>query len=185
MTLAALLALQDYYPMREGHVWTYAVEIDGRAEELKKSVVGKETIGGRECLVIEDEGFKGHLRKQYVRRTADSVELVRARIEIRDPVVWLRLPPKKADTWTSRLLTPREEDGGSLTFEVKDEEEVEVPAGKFKAWRIELTGVSGENRMTATLWLAPDTGEVRRTVKVVEGGRTLYDMDLRLKAFRR
>jgi hypothetical protein len=152
MILALLLLTQDpYYPLAEGHTWTY-VDADGK-EHVRK--VASYDAGKKEYR-IEDtlmkEGF-----------TLDAEGL-----RHRGRALWIKLPPKKGESW--------EDAKEKVKGAVEDEEDVEVPAGKFKAWRVQVTTPA----FALTLWLAKDVGEVKRVVKL--GERSL---SLSLKAFRK
>jgi hypothetical protein len=69
------------------------------------------------------------------------------------PSMLLKTPLKAGTKWESNA-------GGR--YEATKEEEVEVPAGRFRAVRVEL--VQGDRKMT--LWFAPGVGQI----KTVEAG---------------
>jgi hypothetical protein len=151
MPLLALLLTQDpHYPLAEGHAWTY-LGSDGK--EYVRKVASYD--GGTKLYRIEDplmnEGF-----------SVDGEGL-----KHRGKTLWIKLPPKKGEAW--------EDAKEKVKGAVEDEEEVEVPAGKFKTWRVKV----GTPAFELTLWLAKGVGEVKRSIKL--GERT---MTLSLKAFR-
>jgi hypothetical protein len=85
-----------------------------------------------------------------------------------NPTQILRLPMKEGESWTHELQPPA---GAALpagfvlpktTYTVVKEEEVVVPAGKFKAIRVEMeSSQNGERRSGTTNWYAPGVGLVK------------------------
>jgi hypothetical protein len=70
----------------------------------------------------------------------------------------LKLPYKEGTTWTSDNVKP----GDKLTYTVGKQEEVEVPAGKYKAIGVEvvLEELGGETKKT-TYWYAAGIGLIK------------------------
>jgi hypothetical protein len=62
------------------------------------------------------------------------------------PSLLLKTPPKVGARWAV----------GAARYEVTGEEDVEVPAGKFKAVRVKLT-----DGAESTLWFAPNVGVIK------------------------
>jgi len=85
------------------------------------------------------------------------------------PVARLKLPAKAGDEWDSTPANAKLGDVTGRTNKVIGEEEVEVPAGKFKAVRVDTTiSLSGE-RFVVSHWYAPGVG----VVKMVKGKRSV------------
>lgn len=86
------------------------------------------------------------------------------------PCCMLRLPYRSGDTWevnnSAFCATP-------VKFTVGDEEEVEVPAGKFKAIRIEAVCEQDGKTARLTHWAAPGVGIVKSVNKVGDELRTI------------
>ncbi len=70
----------------------------------------------------------------------------------------LKLPYKEGTTWTSEDVKP----GDKLTYTVVKQEEVEVPAGKYKAVGVDvvLEELGGETK-TSTYWYAAGIGLIK------------------------
>ena len=88
----------------------------------------------------------------------------------------LRLPAKEGDTWTSQPQPP----AGAAPINAKQiytigkEEDVEVPAGKFKAIRVETESfVEDEKRASASAWYAPGVGLVKSVTRLGTNERTM------------
>lgn len=170
IVLAILAVQQDYYPLKEGTTWTYATE-DGK--ETVKKVGTKKNIDGVEgvevhgfgpwgvfqqeptCMVLAREGMKIHLR------------------EFKD-ILWLKLPLKEGEKWKS----------GPFDVEVLAEEEVEVPAGRYRTFKVRARfgdpeGTAGE----WTTWYAAGVGEVQSTVTVAKRKKAPQTITRSLKKF--
>jgi hypothetical protein len=84
----------------------------------------------------------------------------------------LRLPAKVGDTWTWE----QEEPGfapAKLTWTIAKWEEVEVPAGKFQALRVDSKLESPRTpTLTGTYWYAPGIGVVKSVLNTSTGEQT-------------
>jgi hypothetical protein len=70
----------------------------------------------------------------------------------------LKLPYKEGTTWTSEDVKP----GDKLTYTVGKQEEVEVPAGKYKAIGVEVVlEESGGETKKFIYWYAPGIGLIK------------------------
>lgn len=95
------------------------------------------------------------------------------------PVSWLKVNAKPGDTWEGKF------DGGVelITFTRGEEEEVEVPAGKFKAIRLDTLWVTAKFRQTirTSHWVAPEVGMVKGVSN--SGGGPKDNIVCELKSF--
>jgi hypothetical protein len=92
--------------------------------------------------------------------------------DLPDPRPDLRLPAKAGDAWTWReeapLFAP-----AKFTWTVGKWEEVDVPAGKFQALRVELELESGRPpARTGTYWYAPGLGVIKSVLNTSTGVQT-------------
>jgi hypothetical protein len=97
------------------------------------------------------------------------------RKDIEKPWPLLKYPIKKADTWVHDLNVTGGGDSATIEMTVEDEEEVAVPAGKYKAWRVSMKCKEKKEKgvdVLLTMWFAPDVGEVKRTVRITRDGET-------------
>lgn len=172
----------DYFPVAQGMVWTYEAT-GGAAQEISKAVTGMETVGGRDCFVIRDEGMSGFLATMHVWRGADAVHLLKARFELQ-PLVWLKLPLRAGDAWTSELITTSGQRGGTMKFTVVGQEDVQTPSGAYKAMRVDVVGETEGPTLNMSMWLAPGVGEVKRTTRLDSGSSKGETTVMTLKAFK-
>lgn len=168
MTLLLLAALQDYYPLAEGHTWTYQVTGNPDATETVKKVSGKEKVGELDCFVVEDSGMGGDMQKMILSADKDGLWVRRMRRELKDPWMWLKLPLAKGNVWKSTLASAETDRTATLEFVAGDEEEIKVPAGSYKTRRVTMTGSERKSTIELIMWLAPDVGEVKRRVTITK-----------------
>jgi hypothetical protein len=182
MIVAILAMAQEWYPLGEGHAWTYE---DAEGKSVVKRVTGVEKDGDADAFVVEDRGYPGDLRLQVLRPLADELRVVRMRRTLKYPVSWLKLPLEKGRRWTAELRQSEGNDTATLDFSVAGEDVVEVPAGRFKATRVDAVGIEdGKSALLKlSIWLAPGTGEVKRTILVEARGKVELNRTLVLKSF--
>ena len=78
--------------------------------------------------------------------------------ELAQPVIVLQLPGKEGNTWELN----------GMTYKVGKEEEIEVPAGKFKAVSVTMEQERGAVKQKTTSWYAPKVGLIK-TVMILNG----------------
>jgi hypothetical protein len=102
-------------------------------------------------------------------------------------VTWIRLPLRKGATWASEFRAAEGEDRAVFEFTVAGEETVETPAGAFQALRLDGKGEEDgkDGLVSISSWLAPDVGEVKRTVRLAQKGGKEVSRTLELVRFDR
>jgi hypothetical protein len=180
--LAVVLWGQEWYPLGEGHAWTYE---DAEGRSVVKRVTGVEKDGDADAFVVEDRGYPGDLRLQVLRPLPGELRVVRMRRGLKAPVSWLKLPLEKGRRWSADLRQAEGSDAARLDFNVAGEDDVEVPAGRFSAVRVDAAGTDDgkSTLLRLSVWLAPGTGEVKRTILVEKRGKVELDRTLVLKSF--
>ena len=168
---------QTLIPMAEGTMWNYELVQEKPSSELDLTEPNERThfnvtyrLGGNESIDNKD------LRRLEIYRgnELESVDLIA--VEERGIVCPARTDPRGAVTKLvppqTMIAAPVEKgtrwkfDGAigetkvSQNYEITGEEEIEVPAGKFRAWRIHCEQTSPT---TATIdrWFVRGTGFVR------------------------
>lgn len=117
----------------------FRVEVERGASVARRGVVDQVNVSAKGLIVI-----------QFGNRSIDP------------PRPELRLPAKAGDAWDWEAASADGAPTRKLKFKVIGEEEVEVPAGKFKAIRVEQE--SEVNGKTAKFeeWYAPNVGLVKK-----------------------
>jgi len=152
-----------YYPTKEGDKLVYEMTSPvGTAMEITELVTKVEKKDGALIVSIERNlGGKSALPSQFsisekgVSRIATSGRVLPV------PIPLLNLTTKPGDTWTYEPDTGGGGPARMTTYRMGKEEDVEVPAGKFKAVRVESEQQLGANVYKATLWYAPGVGLVK------------------------
>jgi hypothetical protein len=146
-----------YYPTQKGAKWVYHFNGD----DAPLVVTGVEEKDG---AVIVSEEFRTNLATQPVVRTKVSVSgkglfLVAALDRAVDPPIGLlKLPHKPGNKWENTGRNPDRTE----TCTAFGPEEVEVPAGKYQAIRVEAEFAIGGKPYRSTAWYAPGVGLVRK-----------------------
>lgn len=156
---------QNYYPLQVGNKWEYRVEVAGNSAKAVSSITKMEIIDGTgtslarlEALVNNNVVATEHLR-------VDGKGVFRHRNnnqEINPPICLLKYPAKAGDKWSGDITVGKEK--GKYDCETK-EENVEVPAGKFKALKVTVTLQAKGQNVTTAYWFAKDVGFVKQTVE--------------------
>ncbi len=150
-----------YYPVREGTKLVYEAGTEHGTEERTVTVARVEDKGGAFRVSVTRDGKDAGTTAVEV-SGAGVFRVAGGEGEGLLPL--LKLPAKPGDSW----LTEMDLGGGrvvAVVFRIANEEEVEVPAGKFKAVRVEMSGLGdGGCPVPPTVcWYAPGVGVVKRT----------------------
>lgn len=160
---------KSYYPLNAGNKWTYQIESDNIPKGSAKLVnqiakiekidnvslarletTAKDRIAATEHLSVNEKGIFRHRYNG---------------VEITPPICLLKFPIKKNDSWKTESVTGKEK----VKMACKsDEEEIEVPAGKFKTVKVVLDAevVDAGIIVSTTYWFASRTGIVKQHVNI-------------------
>jgi hypothetical protein len=167
-----------YYPLKVGNKWTY------KSGEIKITVqVTKfEDVNKQNCAVLEMSGgnIKSPLVEKVAVTTNDGVygvyRYVAAGQEVKPPVLVLKLPPKKDDTWkVNSMVGPEKLTGSFMTGEVA---ELKVLDKTYKNV-VTVTGADFDangQKLSLTYYFAKDVGMIKQTIKV-GGGDVVLELD--------
>jgi hypothetical protein len=166
------------------------VEVKGRGVIRQRGVVAWELERDDEGVVqvefqeIGEEGTLLHVLRQ------GQVEQ-----HFSPPLLLLPAAPEVGDSWMGRSDVQIFGAGGDAVVatalsrrgDVVEEVEVEVPAGRFAAYRVRVVQRSGEGEemveVMETSWLAPGVGLVKSVVERVQGGVLGRRTTVELKSF--
>lgn len=157
-TVAAL-----YYPSK---VRDKRVYLNGKYEQTFVVTAVDEKDGAK--IVTVSEVFKtGPQPQQYVTVTVSDKGVYRIGDyagKYDTPMCVIKLPHVAGETWKANLpgQSPLARYLGAFT--TGPVEQVEVPAGKFKAIRIDYDGPKDGRQFRQTFWFAPDVGMVKTVV---------------------
>lgn len=159
---------QHPYPVEPGTEWAYQTlqkRNDGSFSErwMKMRIISAQKLGdGVTEAVLERESPNGPMPTTRIRVHPDKVVLTRLASSPDGPsLTILKLPPAVGETWPGRPYA----NGNQETIAAQGWEDVTVPAGTFRAWRVDQTVTYAQGGSdTLNYWYAPGVG----TVKMVE-----------------
>src|SRR4051794_13835172 len=127
-----------YHPTREGTKRVYENRVGDSAAEFAELVTKVEAKGGGFRVTTSREMNRGGTATIVTDVSANGVfRVANGGAELPEPLPLLKLPAKPGDTWEATRPGPPGEAVVTTTYTVGKEEEVEVPAGKFKAIPVE------------------------------------------------
>jgi hypothetical protein len=160
----------DYFPLKAGTKWVFQVDQGGKKLKFSNQIAKVESTDGKSLALLETT-VNGEVT-ETVHLAATDKGIFRHRIngiELTPPVCFLKYPLKKDDTWETESTIGNEP--LKIKGKVFDAEDVTVPAGKYKAFRVELETSAAGMRATTTFWFAPDVGVVKQSAE--NGGKTI------------
>ncbi len=165
LTAANDEAKPDYYPLKVGTKWHYEVTANGEKKNVTNAIAKIETIDGKSLSRLETTIMDQVKATEHLTVTDKGV--FRNRInetEISPPVCLLKFPVKDGESWESEVKIGTEK----VTFKAKagKEEDVTVPAGKYKAVTSELEVMAGNVNVKTRYWFAKDVGVVKQTMEI-------------------
>jgi hypothetical protein len=150
-----------YFPTREGTRRAYELQARGTTYEHTEVVTRVEKKGAGFRVTTGQEVAPGAILKTVTDVSARGVYLVEFAGKVHaDPVPLLKLPAKAGSSWTVEKQIPAGRGTATFTYTIGEVEEVKVPAGRFKAIRVEETA-EPVLRHRATRWYAPGVGLVK------------------------
>ena len=160
------LAATPYYPLKVGTRWQYKVG----ANSIAVKVVKHEKVGDVNCALLETTRDDQVLAAEHIGVKADGIyRYTIGPFKPDPPFRILKLPAKKGDTWQVDTKIGAQEIKGSFSV---TEEEVTVPAGKYKALSVVSKGLEtpdGNGNMVKLVfkfWFAEKAGMVKQTVQI-------------------
>jgi hypothetical protein len=174
LAAAAGLAAQDklketpYFPLQVGTTWHY------RAGDSKSiiRVVRHEKIGDTLCALLQTKRGDKVVGSEHVAVAADGVYrhdlTVTAEKSVtqtlKPPMLVLKLPPKKGDTWKI------DSKGDGKTFRggfLVDEQQITVPAGTYQTFRVASQDLEVNSlKPIITTFFAEGIGMVKQIIEV-------------------
>ncbi len=149
-----------YLPTAVGESRVLVSTRNGKATETTEWVTAVETKGGMTVVSFARE--EGGPTMYRYGASADGMFRVSSGKSVDDPPHrLLKLPPKEGETWEAESPTVPGGAAPALKYTTGKEEEVEVPAGKFKAVRVEVEIQTDVGVDRATYWHAPGAGTVK------------------------
>ncbi len=153
----------DYYPLAVGAKWIYKVAAGDAAQEHTMTVTKIETSGGQTVARI-DNTVAGKRGGADVIAVSDKGVFRRGPppVAFNPPICLLKYPVQVGDSWNDTVKVGSETVKAS--HRVASLDEVETPAGKFKAVKVIGVTETGGQKVETTYWFADGVGVVKQTV---------------------
>jgi hypothetical protein len=153
-----------YYPVKDGAKRVMEMVTTGKF--VGSAVVAVDTVtkveakGGKYRVTVERVTSDRETKEKPLVTVYEVADKGLARVtsggkDLPEPVVMLKLPAKTGETWT------RGDSATKTTLTTGKEEEVEVPAGKFRAIPVTAEFDRGGQPTKTTVWYAPEVGMVK------------------------
>jgi hypothetical protein len=154
----------DYFPLKPGTKWSYELNQGGKKLKISSQIAKVEETNGKSTAVLETTMNGEVASTEHLAATEKGVFRHRVNgIELSPPVCFLQYPLKKGESWETSSTLANEQ--LKVKGKVIDSEEVTVPAGTYKAFRVEIETSAAGLRSTTTFWFAPDVGVVKQATE--------------------
>jgi hypothetical protein len=171
------LSADGYYPLRDKMKWTYKMQ-DTTIEVQVTKVGEKFSAEFPDCTQVDTLVNGKVVASELYAFKPDGVYRVKVKEDkIDPPVAVLKLPVKKDAAWEVNSKVGTQTVKG--TFKVKAEaDDVDTPAGKFKAVLVEGTDMDvAGTKTTVRTWFVKDKGVVKLSYKVDQANEAILTLD--------
>ncbi len=165
----------DYYPLKEGHKWKYIVyEVTGKGKKFYQEVTvsGTDNYKGKEYIILQQNDYRGKIRSFCIKDTTGiywkkigaSKKITPEASSIFTPPISILIFPIKVGTewnWEGTLKIALINKKIKMHCKVVGEEEIEVPAGKFKCIKIHIHQLRSDEVSDEYGWYAPGIGQIK------------------------
>lgn len=167
MIFAASSKKTDYFPLKVGNIWKY--DIVGTKGKIIVKVTGIKKIDKKDCYKLETSIDKNILIVEYMYKSGNDILENKVAVISNEKLNAFLLKPEKkiitnplnvGDCWVYK----GKDIGSNNSMQTKKavkEELVQVPAGKFKATRVNTNIIENGQKIDKTTWYAAGIGPVK------------------------
>jgi hypothetical protein len=151
----------ELFPLAVGNRWTY--RIVGQDDKLVVTAAGYERVGN-----VNTTRLEGRLRDRLIAsehvaaRKEGALRYRNDGADIDPPLPICKFPPARYLTWEAEYKVGDKKT--AIAYEC-DEQEVEVPAGKYHAISVHSEITEGAMKLKNTCWYAPRVGLVKQLIE--------------------
>ena len=154
----------NYFPLQAGNEWQYEGNLNGKEGKITMRIAKIETIDRRKLARLEGVVEGEIVTTEHLQQTEKGIQRHRFNgAEITPPLMVLKYPAKDGDKWSGEVSSGDQKIKYSSEA---TEEQIEVPAGKFKTIRVILKAEEKGQVINTTYWFAKDVGIVKQTMNV-------------------
>jgi hypothetical protein len=167
----------NLYPLQSGNRWEFEMESAGAKTTMTYTITKVENVEGKYLAQIDGDVDGTTAGTEHLAISETGVFRHRFNgVEVDPPVRIIPYPFKPGASWTVKTKL------GTETVEIKgvagEPTEVDVPAGKFKAYPVTLELNVNDTPITSTYHFAENIGIVSQTIVIGE-----MTVRMRLKKF--
>jgi hypothetical protein len=151
----------NFYPLQVGNTWHFRAEVGGKTASSVYKVARLEKDGDKEFAILEVSSGGRVVATEHLQQTDKGVFRHKFNGAAIEPPFRL-LPFPILEKWDGDVSSGGTK--GNFTARSK-QEEVEVPAGKFKATRVDFDLVEKGNKVSTSYWFVENMGFVKQTVE--------------------
>lgn len=154
----------NFFPLAKGTKWEYVlkgaekypwvVEVTDVSEPKK----GERAVTTLTSIILDRKRLAG----KYSADGKAVYEHTRGGDDLESPLVMIKLPLKAGSKWTEKLKYVGEV---TIDYEVKEAEELKVPAGTYTAFPVVQSIKTELGKSTVTTWYADGVGMVKQEIK--------------------
>jgi hypothetical protein len=166
----------DYYPLKVGTKWNYELDAGQPQKGNITSVIAAEEPSDGKSLARLEVYINGQKAQTTEHLMSNKDGVFRVKInnqELDPPLCILKYPLKAGQKWDTKTTAMRQQ--LDVSCRQGAEEDVQVPAGKYKAVPcvIETSQQTpqGAMKIVNTYWFVPDVGVVKQKMDI--GGKVI------------
>lgn len=151
-----------YYPLEKGNTWYYKVTANGQDAKITTRIAKHEDINKQMLARLESPSVA---MTEHLLQNDKGVFRVRFNgLEVTPPFRLIPYPAKVGTKWQGEFSVEKDKGTHKYTGEIQKEEDIEVPAGKYKkTLRVYIELEEGDKKVRTTYWFAQDVGFVKQT----------------------
>src|SRR5262245_24881451 len=151
-----------YFPTRVGDKWVWGWV--GDKTEFTEVVTAVEVKNGAKIITVDTTADGWRASKKYSLSEEGLFRLSHNDHQYKSPWCILKTPYRAGEKWVVDTVDHFGVEVKS-THTIGDLEWVEVPAGRFRALRVDVEHAGEKPPLTATAWYAPGVGQVKMVAR--------------------
>jgi hypothetical protein len=164
----------DYYPLKVGTKWQYQIDLGGGRQVERTCQISRiDQVEGKDLARLEVYASGRKLSySEHLESTEGGVFRVRMNdVEFSPPICLIKYPPRSGQTWEAETTA------GGRRMKVSNTtgraEDIQVPAGKYRAIPCTLVVSDQTDRYTNVYWFVEGVGVVKQESETGEQTVTL------------
>ncbi len=151
----------NYYPLDKGNAWHYKVTANGQNASIVTRIAKIEELNKQMLARLESPNVA---MTEHLLQNDEGVFRVRFNgLEVTPKFRLIHYPAKVGAKWHGEFTVEKDKGKHKYRGEIQKEEEVDVPAGKFKTIKVYIELEENGNKVKTTYWFARDVGFVKQT----------------------